>query len=270
MSPTSERLREYPSPDESLVAVYAATLSTSSDWTAASLGLTDRRLLCVSEDGEFTTVGYDSLCTIRSHTRTSRSIRGNDYRLLLGGGSFAGALGLGGLVAATTGVLVTVLSLASVGGLVSSVSLYRRTDRFGWETLDAVVERVPGLTDSDTLERYRDRVSDDGLHRMLLIASGCTALLGTVATVLLASSWLVVPALLVLGGGVALVDHAHRHRTELDGFEIVRRHETELSISTDDGRTIHIRSDPADEVDRALSRAAFGGRRSARIISERS
>lgn len=187
MSSASDRLRDYPAPEESVVAVYTATLSGSSHWKAASIGLTDRRLLCVADDGEFMTLGYDSICAIQSQPRTTHTYRVRDYRPLLRSGGLVAVLALVGIVAVTASLLVPLLLLVAVGGLVTTAYLRRSTDTTAWDSVTEIIQRA----------------------------------------------------------------------YDFDAIEIVRHHETEVSISTDDGRTVHLRSGTASDLDRDLSRLSF-------------
>lgn len=249
MSKTTDRLGEYLAPDERLVTVSDVTLSGDSPREAVSLGLTDRRLLYVSEDGGFTNIEYDAICAVRSRPRTTRTYRGNDHRLLLGIGGLVAILGYVGAIALTTGLLVPILLLATAGSLVSAE--YLRRKRAEDERI-TVTKRIPfDIGDTNRFRRYKRSVSA-GEHQLLMIGSGLVALFGAVGVILLASSALVFLAAIV--GGIALIDYAYRHRHDFDGIEIVRHRETEVSVSTSDGRTVRIRSDESEEIGRELSK----------------
>lgn len=221
MPPAPDRLGEHLAPEEPLIAVYAATLSENSTWKPVSIGVTDRRMLCVSEDGGFVNVGYDSIATIRSRRRTRRTYRGTDYRLVLGGGGLVAVLGGVGVIALATSALVPVLVLGTVGWLTAAAYLWR-----------------------------------NGKHRLLTVGSGAAAVSCFTGIVLLASSALVSILALVPVGGLGLIDYARRHKDDFDGIELVRRQKKEVSIGTDDGRTIYVRTDPSEQIGRELSRLA--------------
>lgn len=269
MPPAFDQLRKYSDPEEQLVAAYTATLSDKSQWQAASIGLTDRRLLCVADNDGFVTLGYDSISTIRSHPRTTHTYRGNDYRLVLGAGSLLAVLGLGGIVALTTAVVVPLLALGTVGGLAAVVYLRRDATKIKREMVATLLHRVTDLDSKNILPRSKSREVDTGdVYNGLLVGSVVLAVGSFIGMVFLASSGFIVLATLVLIGGVAVLDYAHQHKTDFDGIEIIRHHETEVSISTNDGQTIHIRCDLSDNFGQELSRLTFTEEETpARIVS---
>ncbi|WP_225334395.1 hypothetical protein [Halomicrobium urmianum] len=231
----------------------------NSRWQSASIGLTDRRLLCVADDGGFVTLGYDSICAIRSRSQTRRSYRGTDYGLLLGGGALLAVLGLVGVVALATSALVHFLVLGTVAGLAGVTYLRRNPASADRESIAGLVDEMPvGVDGNDVLRRFEYREIDDAdVRAVLLITSGSVAALSLLAAVVVASDALVGLATLALLGGLALVDYAFRHRDDADGVEIDRAREAELSIDTADGRTVHVRSEPSAGLGEALSRLAF-------------
>lgn len=259
MSPTADKLREYLGPEEPVVARSAGTLSEKSAWNPVSVGLTDRRLLCVAEDGRFVTAGYDAICTIRSRPRTTHTYRGTDHRLLLGMGGLGALLGGIGVLAHTTSVLVFLLGLVTVGGLLVAEYSRRNADELGWETVAEVTDHVPYDGDGTAVRRWYARAVPDAAneHQVLMLGSGALAVVSFAGLVLLASSWLVVAGVLAVVGGSALAEYAYRHAETGNGIEIVRHREMEVSISTDADRTIHLRCDPTEEFVQELSRAAF-------------
>ncbi|WP_226023558.1 hypothetical protein [Halomicrobium salinisoli] len=259
MSPAPDQLREFSRPEEPLVTVHSGSVSANSRWRSASIGLTDRRLLCVADDGGFVTLGYDSICAIRSRSRTKRSYRGADHGLLLGGGALLAVLGLAGVVALATDALVHLAVLGTVAGLAGVTHLRRTPSSVDRETVAGLADEMPaGVDGTDVMQRLEYREIDDAdVHWALLIASGSVAALSLLAAVVVASDALVGLATLALLGGLALVDYAFRHRADLEGVEIDREREAELSIDTADGRTVHVRSEPSAGLGEALSRLAF-------------
>lgn len=259
MAPASDQLREYLVPEEPVRAVYAATLSDDSAWEAASVGVTDRRLLCLSEDGAVVSVGYDSMCAIRSRSRSRLTYSGNDYRLLIGGGSFVAAAALLGTVALAATPLVPLLSLLAVGGLAATVHRQRTATTAERTTVDDVAEKLDAAFDGDdAVRRYRRHRSDRlGDQEVTPLTTGLVAVLAFAGLVAFAANPFIPFLVPPLAGGLALIDYAHRHRDELDGIEAVRRREREVEINTDDGRTVRLRSDPSEDIHRELSRVAF-------------
>lgn len=260
MAPTSDRLREYLITEEPLRGVYAATLSDNSSPKEVSIGVTDRRLLCLSEDGTFLNIGYDSICAIRSQPRSTFTYRGNDYRLLLGVGTVLAVIGFLALVAFTSSPVVPILLLATVGALAATATLYWNRDGAELATLDDVEQRVAADFDVDVLRRVERKIPHNVDSRQVLLSVSCLAtVLGFVGTVAFAGSPLVVLFSVPILGGIGLVDYARRHVDDLDGIEIVRERARNVRISTDDGRTVRLEIDPSADVDRELSRLASVG-----------
>ena len=277
MSSTPDQIRTYLGTDEPLLAVYSATLAENSSWETVYIGITDRRLLYVSEGGRVVNIGYNSICAIQSHTRTTHTYRGNDYRLLLGVGSLVTAIGFVAVTALTSTLILPFLLLVTVGGVVSMEYVRRNADDIEWAVMteyrrtvagvlgagtrrriQRLQTRVGGLPGTDALFRFGSALTDrTELHTILLVGSVLVTVCGFVGMVFLAPSTLVILAVPVVVAGLALVEYAHRHRNDFEGFEIVRNHEREVSISTDDDRTVHIRSDSSVDLGRELSRLAF-------------
>lgn len=256
MSQTADRLRDCLLAEERLQGVYAATLSDDSAPKEVSVGVTDRRVLCLSDDGTFLNVDYDSICAIRSRPQSTFTYRGNDYRLLLGGGAGLSVLGFVALVAFSSNPAVPILALATVGALVATVSLAVNDQVAELATLDAVDERTAADFDGvDALRRVERTLPAraDGRRVLLsvsaLVAAACLLGIGALAANLLALLFFV-PML----GGIGLVEYARRHTGELDGIEIRRERARNVRISTDDGRTVSLAVDPSADVDRELGR----------------
>ena len=258
MSPATDRLREYLVPEEPLRGVYAATLSDDSSPTEVSIGVTDRRLLCLSDDGTVLNVGYDSICAIRSRPRSTFTYRGNDYRLLLGGGTMLAVLGFVALVAFTGSSAVPILLLATVGGLAATAFLSWTDDVADLATLDDVERRVAADVDVDAVRRVRRALPDDVENRHLLLAlSALVTALSFAGTLAFAASPLVVLFFAPVLGGIGLVEYARRHADEFDGIEIARERARKVRITTDDGRSVRLETDQSSDIDRELSRLAF-------------
>ena len=275
MPPSADQFRPYLTLREPVVAASTGTLFETSSWNPVSIGLTDRRLLCVTDSGRVITVDYDAICTIQSRPRTTQTYHGMDHRLLLGGGCLVALLGGLGTVVFSTGVLVPLLALVTVGGLILAEGARRQPDQFGRRTIGqfgrgtigqfgrgtraAVTARVPYDIDSTAFGRWTERFVPETVqdHQMLLAGSGVVATVSFISLVLLASSGHVVLGVLMLVGGIALVDYGSRHQSKFDGIEINRHHEIEVSIGTNADRTLHIRSDSSDELLRELNRVPF-------------
>jgi uncharacterized membrane protein len=224
MSGPSDRLRDHLAPDERLTAAYSVRLSGTSVWTPPTLGVTDRRLLWVGDGGRAASIDLDYVTGVRSRRRTRPRFRGRDHRLQMGGSGLLAALCLVGVVVLSSNLLVPLLSLVTVGGLAATEYLWRAFD-------EIQVEAIAGTA---------------------LVAAA--SYLGIVV----AASSVVAPLLVLLAiGGVALVEYARRRASDFGGIEMEYRHHREVSISTADGRTVHVRCDPSEQIDRELSRLAF-------------
>jgi hypothetical protein len=223
MSRSADRLREYLAADERLTAAHAVSLSEGSAWTDVALGVTDRRLLWVGDGGSTASIDLEHVTAVKSRHRTRPTVRGDDRQLALVGGGLFAALCSVGAVALSGSALAPVLALVSVAGLVATTHLWRTLDEVEWAPV------AGGAT----------------------VAVG--AFLGVVAT---AASPLVPLFVLAAIGGLAVVDRARRG-SDTESLEIDYRHEREVSISTADGRTVHVRTDPATTLDRDLGRQAF-------------
>lgn len=260
MPEMSDRLGDYLAADERLTAAYSAMLSENTPWVPVSLGVTDRRLLCLTEDGGVVNLGHDAICAVRSRQRTRPTYRGNDYRLLMAAGGLLTVLGVVGVLSLASSLFVALLLPVLVGGLASAEYQRRSTAGVEWPRIAALAKRLRGSGDSSRPPRRNRVVDAAGDRQVLLLANGLIAVLSFAGIAVLASSWLVMTLVFVTVGGLAVMDYAHRHRDDFDGIEIVRRREREVSIRTNDGGTIRIRCDPSDEIDRELSRLAFADR----------
>lgn len=259
MSQLTDQLREYVGSGESLEAVYTATLAEQSSRTPVSVGLTDRRLFYVSQDGLFGNVDYDSIATVRSQPRTMRTYCFDDYRLALGLGGFAAVAGFLGAVAVASTLIVPFLLLAGVCGLVTAEYMRRHADDIEWRGEGEISERIEEFDLREAIRRFRGDASGGAdLYQLLLLASGLLAIASFVGVVVVTASVAVAVGTALLVGGLGLIDYAYRHRETFEGFEINRHHETTLNISTDDDRTLRFRIDPADDVSKDMSRLAFG------------
>jgi hypothetical protein len=259
MPSTDDQLGELLAPEESVVAASTGTLTEASLRYPVSIVLTDRRLLCLSEGGRLVTVGYDSICTVRSYSRTTRTYRFADHRLPQGAGGLGALLGGAGVFALTTGVLVPLLALVTVGGLVVGEYARRQADTLGLETVTAVRRHVPSRGGGTSIRRWSGRSVPDAIDepRALLLGSVVAAVVSFVGLLVLTPGWLVVLSVVVLAGGLALVDYGVRHEDGLDGLELVRQRKLDVRIGTGDDRIISLRIDPSEEFIQQLSRVAF-------------
>lgn len=245
--------------DESLAVVDGARL-LGDRGGAASVGLSDDRLLAVTDDG-LLSVDLDRLSTVRSAVDSTVGLRGRDARLL-------GAVGYCWAVVAFLGVLATAadpltpaLSLATVGGAFAAAHVHRDglapdgrtlTDRLRRfdpaaslaEALLAVERRLVGRAGTDPLGRW-----------------GAAALAVVPFAALVALEGSVLPPVFALAtvAGFAAVVHAVRNAGEFDGIEAVRRPHRTVVATLDDGTVFRLWTRPDSPLDRELA-ARVGGR----------
>lgn len=244
--------------DERLTAVHSARLSEGSAWSDVTLGVSDRRLLWVEDDGQFVTLGFDAISTVRSRPRTTPTYRGIEAPWLLGGGVVAALVCLLGLVVVTARPLEPLLLLVAVAGLAAAASLRRVDDVTEWPpaaTVTALVRKydVEGRFRLD--ERHHTDVDEP---RRVLVGVSLLAAGGSLLALLaLAASPLATLFAFGAVGGLAIADYARRRGDDADPVELDWRREQEVSISTTDGRTVRVRTDPSSTLGRELSRVAF-------------
>jgi len=245
--------------DESLAVVDGARLLDDRGG-AASVGLSDDRLLAVTGDGLFS-VDLDGLSTVRSGVDSTVGLRGRDARLLGGVGYCSAVVAFLGVLATAADPLTPALALATVGGALAALHLRRHgvapngrtlTDRLRRfdpaaslaEALDAVERRLGGRAGADPLGRW-----GTGVLAVVPFAT-LVALEGTVLPPLFALATL---------GGFALVVHAVRNGAEFEGIEVVRRPHRTVVATFDDGTALRLRTRPDSPLDRELA-ARVGGR----------
>lgn len=247
MTSTTDRLAEYVPADEPLAGVYAAEMTVPTDVyrDPVVVGVTDERLVSLSETDEFTSVALDRVTSMRSTRTADVSYRGMDHRLLLAGSLLLGTVALVVAGALLADLLAASLFLLAVGGVLML--------SFGHQGRPAELTERLGALD------YWEVGAVDDRHRLLAGGSALTVLglSGLVAvTPTLAAAALGV-AVLLLVGSVWLADYAWRHRGEFDGIERVRRRRTEVRVRTEAGTTLSFLTDATEDLDRALSRGSY-------------
>lgn len=259
MPSASDEVGDHLNPDESLVAEYTATLSESSSGKPVSVGITDRRVLCVSEREEATSIGYGSICTIRSHPWVKRTYHVHDYRLFVGGGGLMAIAGLIGVMVFSTTVLVPMLTVLTIGSLGSTEFFRRNSDGRERTVLPDLRQSVGDSDRWQTPRRIMGHAMDNAdEHRTLLLTGGGLIGMGSfVGALLVASSVLVPLSILVLVSGITVVDYAYRNRDDFDGIHVIQQQKVEVSIRPIAGPSIHLNCDPADEVHQELSMLVF-------------
>lgn len=233
MRPVEDRFRGHLVEDESVQALTSGRLLESGRRGRMTIGLTDRRLLCVGDAGGFVDVGYDYVSSIRSRQRTTVRYRPgpepNRTLHLLGG-----LLGLLALV----GVVVAASSVTAFGG-VATTALAAAT----------VVVAAP-------TEAIRRRSSIGRSFDEILVGVGALSVLVFLAIAVVdATVSLPLYALATLGG-LALTGYAVRYREaiepSLDGLGLERDPETVITLTTVDGTELTIAVGADSTFDRDL------------------
>lgn len=256
MTAPADPLHDRLGPEESLEATFSATLSEDGDRSPVSVGVTDRRVLCISTNDKVVSLGHDAICAIRTGTRVNRTYRGFDYRLIVAGGGVAVVLGLIGILQFSRSILLPPLALSTIGVLVTAEYLRQRPKSATHGEPDGQSEGH-GHT-AGVHRRFANGIQASTIVYRILMG-GCIALgLVAVLAIALLVPWglVLLSALSFIGGG-AVMEYAYRHRHEFDGFEVVSHRTTELQIDTVAGTTINLTADSSTGMEGALSRAAF-------------
>jgi hypothetical protein len=203
MTSRTDRLADFVSENEPLSDVYSVEMTVPTDVyrEPVVLGVTDRRLVSVSDADEFTSISLDHVASIRSNQTAVVGYRGNDYRLLLAGSVLLAVTGLGVATTVLAGLLATSLLLLAVAGLLVAY--------FGSQG------RPAGLTERLRELDYWEVTPVDERHR-LLVGGGTLTLLGLLGLLVLTptvlTTVLTVAGLLLVVASVWLADYAWRHR----------------------------------------------------------
>lgn len=258
MGVQSSPFREYLAPDESVVSGAPGTIVDRSTRSRGSIGITDRRVLMVTDTDRFIDVSHDAISSIRSRPRTTVTATGIGYRLVAVGGAMIAVFGVVSVLAIETSGLAAGLALATVGGTAAAEYVRRTGVDVDWSALDAVWRAyrsdrdalVDELADVDLLQPAGAGSHDSDL---LVLTLGVAALFALVGLVSLTERLLVVLPVLASIAGVGLTDHGHRRWRTLDRTGAGMRHERAVSIHLVDGRTVDFRVDATVRIDRTLS-----------------
>lgn len=256
MRASTNEFQEYLAPDESVIDADSGTLVDNSRRTEGWIGVTDRRLLFVSDDGGYVDVAQAGISGIRSQPRTTFTARGIRYRLVAAASAFLAVAAFLGSAVLTSNALGATLLLVSVGGFVLAEHVRRNGTDVVWTALETVDARLPDGFDG--VSQFRERVEGarDVDDQHLILGFACLALAALIGPVALAGSLLVLLLMLVALGGIGVADYAYRHERELAGGGGSQRHVREVSVHLVGGNIVRLRVDSAKRLDRALSRVA--------------
>lgn len=264
----------YLAPEETLMEASEGAITEGETRTEGLIGLTDRRLLFVGGDGEFTEVDYGYVCSIRSRRRRPFTREGLRMRLLaVLGGTFALAAFIGTLALAWSGI-GAILAVSAVGGAVVAEAIRRTGIEIDW---DAVSERIPWSDRSAAVDlasgRHRSHAGDreGGIvrqhweteyvyaHQFILLTAAVVAALGIVGLVVHTGGGLVAFFALATLGAIAVTEFAVKKMRQLAVVGASRRDEREVRLELVSGRDVSVRFDETGRIDRVLSRSAGSG-----------
>lgn len=256
MEVSSNELRGYLSPDESVRRETSGTLVHDSYRSEGAICVTDRRVVFVSNDGGFLDFAFDVVYSIQSRPRTTFTYRAVGYRLLAAVGVLTALTGAIATVLQGTRVVAAVLLLLTVGGAAAAEYVRRSGIAIAWTPpaeASGMGRLAPGAFHLIRPNGGRAQSDDDVL---LILGLGLVSLTAIVGLVVLTDGLLVVLLSLVTLGGLALSDRAYRRTRTLEEAGGGRRHEREVSVHLVDGSVVYFRVDPACSIDRDLSVAA--------------
>lgn len=265
MRVSATEFEEYLAPDESVVTGGPGSLYADAYRLEGSIGVTDRRVLFVSEDGSFLDVAHDSIESIRSRPRSTITYHGVGYVLAALLGLLLAAVAFAGIMLLEPGAVAALLGALIVGCIAAAEYLRRRGETLPSDRtrrrLSAALDRV-GLRrrlDALTEEVLGDVLADvepAGYHELLVVGVASVALLAAVGLVALAGSLLVVPLVLATLGGVALTEYTYRRFRALEDVGRSRRWEREVRIHLANGSAVYLLVGPDARLDRDLSSLA--------------
>lgn len=259
MRAPANEFQEYLAPDESVVEAGTGALLENAYRTDGFVGITDRRVLFVSDEDGFVGISQDGIHSIRSRPGTAATSHGAGYRLVSVAGAVLAVLSFVGVLALGASGLASVLALVTVGGLVSAEYLRRNGVETDWAVLaDLEADLAARLDDVEFLRTHLDDAQDVDRQQLLILGSGLVALTAFAGLVAATASLLAIPLTLVTLGGIAVMDYAHRNGRDTGGFERNRRTERNVSIHLASGQVVELRVDSPKRIDRALSRATAG------------
>lgn len=256
--PASE-FRDHLARDESLVATGSGTLIDGTGREDVSLGATDRRLISLTDDDGFLDLRYDAIHSIRSRSKEQFTVRGIAARGGVAMGVLLTVTAFLGVIVLTWNPVASVLAIASVAGILSAERGRRTGFASGRTVLDRIIDRVVDGLGRHRLQRPKPVATyvDEDEERILARALG--AVLAFVALAAVTQSVVVVTLVFLILGGITLGWRSLRYLQRLNAKGESRRKERELRLGLADGRTVELRIDPDEHIDRELSRLVSTG-----------
>ena len=257
MRASTDAFETYLAPGESLVSGATGRLLDASTRSAGVVGLTDRRVLFVTEDDGFVDVAHEAVSSIRSRPRREFSYRELGPAVLAVLGAGVAVAGFVGVLALEPGIGGVFLALVAVAGVVAAELVRRRGAPDDWldstaagGRFESALAEVEGLR--GTAERAGtgdvDLPTDPDVLVLGIVTVALTAVVGLVAAT---ESLLVVPLLLATVGGLALADYGYRMERDADRPD--RAPGREVSVHLVDGSVVRLWVDPDARFERDLS-----------------
>lgn len=256
MRTASDEFREYLAPDESVIESGAGALLENAYRTEGSIGVTDRRVLFVSDGDGFLGITQDGIRSIRSRPETTFATHGTGYRLVTIAGATLAVLAFVGVLGLGSSGLAPALALVTVGGLVGAEYLRRNGVSTERAVLTEFEERLSPHLDVEPLRAHVSGARDVDGQQLLVLGVGLVALTAFASLVAVTANLLTIPLTLVTLGGIAVTEYAHRRGRDAERFERDRPAEKRVSIRLAGGQIVDLRVDPAERIDRTLSRVA--------------
>lgn len=228
--PAEDRFASHVVDDESVRVLTTGRLLEGFTPGRLTIGLTDRRLLCVSETDAFTDVRYEYISSIRSRPQTRW-----EYQYRTGDAVLAGLVG--GFLALV--FLFVAVGTASGTGLVDG-------------SLTIVLAAATAVAVVST-QRVRRATGNGQANRQLFVGTGVFTLVAFVAAAVVSSSVSLPLFALATGCGLVIAAYGPRYVAAFDGVGLRRHRKTQLTITTVDGQSIQLVTDVDAELDRELS-----------------
>lgn len=256
MRTASDEFQEYLAPDESVIESGAGALLENAYRTEGSIGVTDRRVLFVSDGDEFMGITQDGIHSIRSRPETMFATHDTGYRLVAVAGAVLAVLAFVGVLGLGPSGLAPALALATVGGLAGAE--YVRRNGVGTEraVLTELDERLSTHLDVELLRAHVGDTRDVDGQQLLVLGVGLVALTAFAGLVAVTANLLTIPLTLVTLGGIAVMEYAYRCGRDAQRLERDRPAEKRVSIRLASGQIVDLRVDSAERIDRTLSRVA--------------
>ncbi|MFC6717037.1 hypothetical protein ACFQGT_06940 [Natrialbaceae archaeon GCM10025810] len=255
MSAPPDTFGTYLADTESIVDAGTGRLVDGEASTEGEIGVTDRRLLFVSDETGFVDVRYDQICSIRSESRERLTPRGIGVRLFAVSGALLAALALLLQAVVTPTGRGSLLAVVAVGGFAVAEAVRRTGVDVDWSAVvDALRNADPSLGDGAI--RHRWETEYVYARVVLLIGAGVLGALASVGLLVVTGRPLAFALTFVALGGLAAADHGVRAVRRLERRGEGRRTVRTVTIHLVGGQDTTLHLEPTDRIDRVLSRAS--------------